>query len=1325
MNQMRSLLLCIFAAQIVFASAAAEGDAESFAKQVFEATNIRGGLVVHLGCGDGKLTQALRANPSYQVQGLDRSAENVAAAREYLLKQGCYGDVSVDRLDGARLPYIDNLVNLLVAEDLNGIALDEIKRVLAPNGVAYIKQANAWQKTVKPRPPELDDWTHYYYDARGNAVSKDMTVAPPKHLQWLGGPRWSRHHDRMSSLSAMVSSAGRLYYIMDEGSRISILLPSKWNLIARDAFNGLILWKKPIEKWQTQLWPLKSGPTELTRRLVADGDRVYVTMGLDEPVSCLDGASGAPLRVYDGTKGAEEILFCGGVLYVLVNPKNWALEDFAPKLNTGDQKRVETEFDWDGKPRELHAIEAASGKVLWKKTGMKIAPITLAADSQRVAFYDGEKIVCLNPSTGEQRWASESEAHKKLFEYNYGPRLVLHDKTVLYAGGNGDMKGLDADTGKEMWTAPHSRSGYRSPEDLIVAGGLVWNAPTSAGNLSGAFTGRDPITGKVSVEFPPDVDTYWFHHRCYIAKATERFILTSRTGVEFVDLAAKHWNINHWVRGACLYGTMPCNGLLYAGPHDCACYPEAKLFGINALAPARAEPDPQPPPDDQRLERGPAFDEKIDAGVADPKDWPIYRHDNTRSGFSDQPLLGDLGKSWEISLGGKLSPPIVAAGKLFVSQVDQHTLHALDAASGKALWHFTTGARVDSPPTYWNGRLLFGCMDGRVYCLRASDGALIWRLLAAPDARRHVAFEQVESVWPVHGSVLVENGSVNCVAGRSVFLDGGLRFLKLDAATGKKLAEVVYDDKDPDTGKDLQTRVKTLQMPVGLNDILSSDGKFMYLRSQKITDDGKRVDIGPVSGNASVQGGAQKGEGAHVFAPMGFLDDSWFHRSYWVYGKNFAGGHNGYFQAGKYTPTGQILVFDDKNVYSFGRKDQYFKWTTTIEHQLSAASREPPDVTPVPEAKGEKKKAAAAAKEAPLDVPYVNFPDSDKLNPSGKALTIEVWVSPDDSDGVIVTHGGGANGYALTLQGDKPAFSVRCVKELSSAKAEKSLDKGWHHLAGVLTAKTVSLYVDGQMVAETKSPGLIAQKPNLKLQLGAAGKSLVSDWGKGKNYTGLMEEFVLYHRGLSAAEIDEHAKAAARKTPTGAVVACEFEAGTAHDVSGNKLHGAAHDTTVADGKFGKALAFRPAKEVPKEAIVDMLNDEKDTGHPKESAPAKADGSKGSFVVHEWAYPISIFGRAMAMSGETVLVAGPPDLVDEENAFQRLAQRDPTIGEKLSKQAEALENKSGASLMAFNPNGDFEHEIALDSSPVWDGMIVAHGKIFISGLDGKIVCYGKE
>ena len=48
--------------------------AEPSADDILKASSVRGGLVVHLGCGDGKLTAALRANDSYLVHGLVRVA---------------------------------------------------------------------------------------------------------------------------------------------------------------------------------------------------------------------------------------------------------------------------------------------------------------------------------------------------------------------------------------------------------------------------------------------------------------------------------------------------------------------------------------------------------------------------------------------------------------------------------------------------------------------------------------------------------------------------------------------------------------------------------------------------------------------------------------------------------------------------------------------------------------------------------------------------------------------------------------------------------------------------------------------------------------------------------------------------------------------------------------------------------------------------------------------------------------------------------------------------------------------------------------------------
>jgi hypothetical protein len=125
----------------------------------------------------------------------------------------------------------------------------------------------------------------------------------------------------MSSVSAVVAAGGRVFYILDEASRLSILIPPKWSLIARDAFNGTVLWERRLGTWHTHLWPLKSGPAQLPRRLVAEGDRVYVTLSLDAPLTALDTATGETIRTYEGSKATEEIILSEGVLFLLVNSR--------------------------------------------------------------------------------------------------------------------------------------------------------------------------------------------------------------------------------------------------------------------------------------------------------------------------------------------------------------------------------------------------------------------------------------------------------------------------------------------------------------------------------------------------------------------------------------------------------------------------------------------------------------------------------------------------------------------------------------------------------------------------------------------------------------------------------------------------------------------------------------------------------------------------------------------------------------------------------------------------------------------------------------------
>ncbi len=1067
---------------------------EAEAQKILETSGIQGGFVVHLYCGDGILTNSLKANDSFIVQGLDPSAENVRKARDFIAASRDYGPISVDRLTDSRLPYMDNMVNLIVAENLGDISKDEAMRVLTPNGALLTRGMFGWKKTVKPRPAEMDEWNQYLYNAGNNPVSKDTAISPVKHYQWVGSPMWGRHHDTTSSMSALVSARGRIFYIMDEGPLESVELPSENYLVARDAFNGTILWKLRIEKWQDHLFPMKSGPAYLPRRLVATGDRVYVTLGIDAPLSELDAATGEILRTFPDTEETSEIVLSDDTLFLVVGRPEKTTDNYTSTTTYVWDRAQEarTDWAWSKEPGRILAIDMPSGNALWTKE-YPVGPLSLSADETSVYFYDGSKLVSLNRDNGKEKWQSDPVETRK-FDTAYSPRLVVSDNVLVFSmGGQGDfvagsMMALSAVDGKKLWDAPQPLSGHYSPEDIFVIDGLVWTGGTAfSGEDTGSYTGRDLHTGEVVSEFPCDADVYWFHQRCYPSKATEKFILPSRTGLEFVDLEQEHWNINHYTRGGCFYGIMPSNGLVYTPPNACSCYLEAKLEGFGALGGAHAsEPDLKKEAAGNRLEKGPDYNADIEDDSG-PEDWPTYRHDASRSAFTQAAVSSDIGARWRTKLEGKLSSPVVSGNRMYVAQVNAHTVYALDASSGDILWHYTTGGRVDSPPTIYQGRVLFGSTDGYVYALNSANGNLIWRFRAAPMDRRMMYLEQLESVWPVHGTILVQDDKIYCTAGRTMFLDGGMRLLQLNPRTGEKISEIVMNEIDPQTGENLHSLVESLDMPVALSDILSSDGKHIYMRSQEFDLNGNRTFIGV----RDVKD--QAGEGAHVFSPIGFLDDSQYYRSYMMYGKSVKGGWGSWEIMAKVTPAGRLITVNDDTVFGFGRKPEFYSESIVQEYQL----------------------------------------------------------------------------YAAGMEGDKEA-----IEKITEPPGTRSaFDKGLFNYAG--------------------------------------------DWS--------------LRQGLP------------KKEQT-------------------------------------AVRYRWKIDEP-----------------------------------------PLHARAMVLAGNTLFIAGPPDIVNEEDAFFALDEDE--VRRKLAKQSELIRGKEGGLLWAVSAkNGRKLAELKMDSLPVWDGMIATDGKLFITTMNGEVVCY---
>ena len=108
----------------------------------------------------------------------------------------------------------------------------------------------------------------------------------------------------------------------------------------------------------------------------------------------------------------------------------------------------------------------------------------------------------------------------------------------------------------------------------------------------------------------------------------------------------------------------------------------------------------------------------------------------------------------------------------------------------------------------------------------------------------------------------------------------------------------------------------------------------------------------------------------------------------------------------------------------------------------------------------------------------------------------------------------------------------------------------------------------------------------------------------------------------------------------------------------------------------------------------------------------------------WNQTVPMFAQAMALADDTLLVAGPPDLMDEEYTFDRIMEGDKSVDPLLKKQDAALNGEQGGKLLAVSKtDGAQQQELQLDALPVWDGMAVANGSLYVADKDGKITRFG--
>ncbi|MFB3892621.1 MAG: PQQ-binding-like beta-propeller repeat protein [Phycisphaerae bacterium] len=829
-----------------------------------------GGLCVHLDCADGNLASGLAVCGRFVVHALAATDTIARNARLQAQSRNLHGLVSVEQGSPSRLPYADNMVDLVVVDDFSrgmadGLSVPEVIRVLEPGGVAYLEQpaedgrasldegtlraalakagtgnfdivkhSGLWARLRKPRPREMDEWTHWLHGPGGANLSADSLVGPPTRLQWIDGPYWP-----LGDTRAAVFAGGRGFAVFPKGQAGRKAL---WSLVARDAYNGLRLWQREIETGGQQFDP---------RLLVASGQLVFTVLKDGGPAVALDAASGEVAKTYDVGVSPRVILCVDGCLILAADS-------------------------------QIRSVNVQTGALKWKavapgKTAFRYRsplnysqyPHVLVGGGQLFVLVDGSdqpphSLVCYDLASGQERWKRKQSG--ELLRY-YEDVVVFVSQPEPFAFGKkilGTIHAVASQDGRDLWECP-GVLGVHADANAFCAGGLLWVNKDGKG-----IVGLDPATGQERKSLKGVVTGH-----CGFVRTTDRYfigvydsLIDCRTGARTGQFAFKN---------TCFLGNIPANGLLYNMPVYCGCMPYLRgtMAFSSAAAPAQSQPAASAAAE-EALTKGPAYGEVTQPAEGQmAQEWNTYRHDAQRSGSTPEAISRDLAVLWSTAVdsqertpfGRSITSPVAAEGMVFAAMPDGQAVCALDASTGKVRWRHLVGGRVEVPPTIHRGLCLFGANDGYVYCLRAADGELVWRFRAAPEERRIMVGGRLESPWPVPG-VTVEGGLACFAAGRHSGMDGGIFIHGLDPSSGRLAWTRRVTSKDADTSIKREHRDWTDFLHA--NDLLVACGKSLVMG---------RLAVEPSSGDLSISGKderylssgqARSGRG---LVPFGFLTD--------------------------------------------------------------------------------------------------------------------------------------------------------------------------------------------------------------------------------------------------------------------------------------------------------------------------------------------------------------------------------------------------------------------------------------------------------------------
>ena len=175
-------------------------------------------------------------------------------------------------------------------------------------------------------------------------------------------------------------------------------------------------------------------------------------------------------------------------------------------------------------------------------------------------------------------------------------------------------------------------------------------------------------------------------------------------------------------------------------------------------------------------------------GTAFGVDWPQWRFDGYHTATTPEELPENLELKWVMNLPktvpawdnqkevycyggpGERVPnmlafdvayqPVVAGNTMFYNSPNNDRITAVNCANGQERWRFYAQGPIRFAPLVFNGKVYFGSDDGYLYCVRASNGRLLWKEKLGPDNRKVMGNDRLISKWCVRGAPMLPGETV-------------------------------------------------------------------------------------------------------------------------------------------------------------------------------------------------------------------------------------------------------------------------------------------------------------------------------------------------------------------------------------------------------------------------------------------------------------------------------------------------------------------------------------------------------------------------------------